>query len=135
MPGAWNRRIPVALGNGPQKQLPTPSLKTLKRSVGHCAQACHLRVIYNKPSKRFDASAFLLIQIINEKIDFLDRIPSSLMETDDLTEGILPFIRAFLHCLSLNKARTAKEDWGGILKPVCSKIHSVRHSNVSGSPA
>lgn len=79
-------------GDWSPKAASDPSLETLKCSAGHCAQACHLRRIYKKPSKWFDVSAFLLIQIINEKIDFLDQIPSSLMETDDLTKGILPFI-------------------------------------------
>lgn len=70
MPGAWSCRIPVALGTGPQKQHLTPFLKTLKYSAGHCAEGCHLRVTYKKPKKLFDVSAFLLIQIINKKINF-----------------------------------------------------------------
>lgn len=68
VPGAWSRHIPLALGTTPQKQHMTLALETLKSSAGHCAEGCHLRVVYKQPSKLFDVSALLLIQIINEKI-------------------------------------------------------------------
>lgn len=70
MSGAWSCCIPVVLGAGPQKQPLTPSLKTSQCSAGHCGEGCHLRVTHKKPCKFFDESPFLLIQIINEKINF-----------------------------------------------------------------
>lgn len=106
------------------------ALKSLKYFSGHWAKGCHLRVIHKKPSKLFDVSAFLLIQIINEKIDFWTKFLLSRREIFSLKVSCSVF-RYFCTICHVPKKGIVKEDWDGIFKPVFNKIHSMKFLNVS----
>lgn len=124
MPGAWNCFISAVLGRGPPKQqlwnLWNIFLGTEQKAV------YYLRVIYKKASKLFDVSAFLWIQIINEKIDFWTKFLLSRRRIFSLKVSCCVF-RYVTFCHMPNKR---KEDWEGIFKPVFNKIHSMKSMSV-----
>lgn len=103
------------------------ALKSLKYFSGHWAKGCHLRVIYKKPSKLFDVSALLLIQIINEKIDFWTKFLLSRRKIFSLKASC----SVFRYVTVSHVQNKRKEDWDGIFKPVFNKIHSMKFMDVN----